>query len=394
MSTLDVVKLWISGGTMRIIEDFSGAERQKASDRLRLVNYTNALKVGYKSNYWSVAFLLRLIDRVDETLANDPLQATGLAEGLPMLADRIPVRCPPERIEEGFYETEAEACGFRAWSHSVLSSAVCAVGRYEEARWEANKALSLARQAPKFARAEVLRRSALIELNLRNFDRALPMAEEAIELFTELRDPERLALARIGRGNALHLQNGPSAALLEFAEAIRCAADIRSRRAERAIVFAATNLSMCAALSPATDTREAYECLRLAMRTMNRRRYPLDLPKLTVRWTEAVLAYRFGAGRYSIRWLRKVRDGFLQRGAFRQAICCIADLLSVAKDQGGGALNEAASESLEATRQAIADSSPDQDFTEAFQTWASHPTDVEGLRRSLRKRQMLTRAQQ
>jgi tetratricopeptide (TPR) repeat protein len=372
---------------MRCIEDFSADERQRASFKLRYVHTHDAAKIEFKPTYWFVPLMIRLIDRVDDLVINNPKRALKLAEPLVRLADRIPVQEPPDRVDSTFYLDRSERLDFRVWTRSQLCSAYRASGKHEEAALSARQALQMAQSASDLVRAEASRRVAVLETDLGNFERAATLIESSIATFEELRDNERSALAHICRGNIANLTKGAGNGSVDYAIALQRASRARSRRAGRAIVMAAGNLAIDASRSPSVDAETAIRWVSSAIKSMKGR--PTTVPKLMIRWAEATLAYRFGLGRYSMRWLEKVRDRLLALGALPQGIACIVDLLTIAaKEVGEDELARITRESLRSLEAAVERSTPDEYTKTVLRQWSENPSDVELLRRQVRRKQV------
>ncbi|MDA8020943.1 MAG: hypothetical protein MPN21_26195 [Thermoanaerobaculia bacterium] len=367
---------------MRTLEDFPRSEWRDSTEKLRRIDANNAAKVTYKDIYWTVPLLLRLLDRVDELLAaGDQVEALGLAEPLPTLAGAIPLAS--ERHHIRYYVDSLEAVEALVFAHCSLCSAYRANAKYPEARFQAEKALEVAaRSSSRLAQAEAKRRAANLADDLGDFALAESLLADAIDIFTELEDRERLSLALICLGNTRNNSKGMGYGCVEYASAIYHAASARSERATRAICFAATNLAMVAARLPITEANEVFGAIKSASIALRDR--PLGVPRLLVRWAEAIVANRCALGRYAIKELEKVRGGLLKRGALPQALTCISDLLAIVEEQEDReTLLRTASESARAVRDAIRGSTPTDELKKVVQAWLKQPVDVESLRKSL-----------
>lgn len=372
---------------MRRIEDFSAKERQQASYKLRYVRPHDVAKIEFKPSYWHVPLLIRLIDRVDEFVVDKPEIAVEMAESVVKLASRIPTRQPPERVDKTYYLNASERHDFRVWTMSQLCSAYRASGRYEDSIRFAEMALAGCRQASELVQAEVKRRISVLKTDLGQFDDACAMVDEAIDVFEKREDRERAALSFVSRGNIRNLKFGPGTGSVDYAVALQRAALACSRRAERAIVIAAGNLAIDSARSPMSDAETIHRWISAAIEAMKGRR--TNVPKAMVRWAEAIVAYRLGLGRFSVRWLVKVRDKLLELKAIPQGVACVVDLLSIAGDH----VDEPeyaviVQDSLHALQKAVEGSTPEEETATVVKRWSENPSDVELLRRHVRRQQV------
>ena len=328
---------------------FSRKSREKANSRIRLIEPPQSVaKVSYKRIFWTIPFLIRIWDRINELMEDDPSLALDFAKHAVDVAERIEIATPSH-----CYNEDSERQDFIAVSRAVYSSALGQVGQPKAAKREINQALASVskRERDPWARAEVLRRAAWLAVDFQEYAAALDLAESAAEIFRELEDHGSLALCFNHSAHALYCQERYREASVNFAQALYWGAKSPTGRGKRAIVAAASNLACCALKDPTVFPAEIAEWARAAREVLKGK--PSNLPKLKVEWVEALACHRLGLGRYAATRLLSVRKRLLKIGAYFDAAVCTADLIAVVNEhESEDAVQAVIEESVRAFREA------------------------------------------
>jgi len=288
----------------------------------------HAARVLDDPDYWTEAFCLAYFDACDETLFEDPRPAFSMAEIAPLLARRI----PGDRCEKGAVgRAELEVHGL-----AIHGGACRALGELQQAEEIYGSALKIADSAGvgAEARANLARRLAILRIAQEKTDEALELAREAVEFYRQNKSWQ----ARQNLAWALTVQAGVLLEVDHVSEGIQALTEALShadaRRSPR-IYFSILNnlgLALTRGGSHPADLATALSYQRKARRLL--RGGKRSLPRLKLRWNEAVILAKFGSTRRAEVGLRRVRDGLIELEIPYEVALISLDLSALYRDEG------------------------------------------------------------
>ena len=253
------------------------------------------------------SFCRDFLDFCDDQLAGDPALGKRIAATAVRLARRLKA---PDLLPRAF---------------GALGSFHRTLGDFEKSDVTYRLAWGMAGEDPA-VRADLYRRRAYLERDLKHYEKALVAVERALALFKELQDRAGIGKTFLCRGS-IHFERGEiPLAVADISEALRLLSPLDSQRFYQTALF-----NLATALSRGTIA----EVERAAMTMREVRQHFRGVRGLTVErakltWLEGMVLYRLGCDHRAEKLLLQARDALRKLKMPQEIAAITADLARIA----------------------------------------------------------------
>ncbi len=264
-----------------------------------------------------------LFERCDDLAFTAPKEALKLAELVPRLVDLV----PPEHCRGG------RVVALKGEAMCVYGTALRAAGHFRKAEDAYLRAeLYLTGEGSVLERAELALRRSTLYAERREFDKALPLADEAVDSWRRhSSDPHLLGRALLVRASHSSFAGRRTEALRDLGAAITHLVPERSSR----LFYAAAHNLACALLTCATSGEELADAAAQIGRARAIGGYPPDaLPSVRLGWAEGRIWGKLGEYDKALAQFRQCAAGLERHGTAVDMILLALDVAEVLRARG------------------------------------------------------------